>query len=315
MPSTITHEYHYRDVYKKTSKAFKNNYSEELYRSYSAGSQGHDAYFFLDFWNLPEFKKKSAKAELLQDDKFQDLCIELSRLIIEETDGTNKEIRLILYGYILHHILDSHVHPYIIYETQKSNLHAQAESYLDEWMIGSREEKKANYYPIHKLIPKMPRLKSETKDILSRAFKKIYKLENFGEDYERGLRQVPIFLRLFRYDPTGIKKFGYHLVDLTHLSKTKYYWLSYHNRFTNYEYYLNGEKRTWYNPVDAKTPKNESFKELYNQAVEEGAHIISKLEEALNSKTSTQELKKIIPRISANPIKKEGKRLTNIEVR
>ena len=315
MPSTITHEYHYRDVYEKTSKAFKESYPEKLYLSYSASSQGHDTYFFLDFWNLPKFKKKSAKAELLQDDKFQDLCVELSKMIIEEIDRADKEIRLILYGYILHHILDSLVHPYIIYETERLGVHAQAESYLDEWMIEKREDKKAKHYPVHKLIPKIPKFKNETKNILNRTFFKIYGIENFGRDYERGLRQVPTFLRLFRYDLTGLKEFGYHLVDLTHLSKTKYYWLSYHNRFPNYEYYLNEERRKWYNPVDDKTPRNESFKDLYDRAVEEGAHIISKLEEALSSKASPQELKRIIPRISANPISKEGKRLTNYKVK
>ena len=58
MPSTLTHEYFYRDVYHNTNKNFKKTYNEHTYRNFSVGSQGHDALFFYNFWNLPKFMER-----------------------------------------------------------------------------------------------------------------------------------------------------------------------------------------------------------------------------------------------------------------
>lgn len=52
MPSTITHEYYYRDIYAHTNDSFKNAFDIGTYRKYSSFAQGHDAFFFLNFWNL-----------------------------------------------------------------------------------------------------------------------------------------------------------------------------------------------------------------------------------------------------------------------
>lgn len=309
MPSTITHEYYYRDIYEYTSDAFKKTYPKDFYRTYSAGSQGHDAYFFLDFWNLPQFKKKCDRASSLQDERFQNLCVDLIKSIIEDEGTDNKQIKLLLYGYILHHLLDSYVHPYIIYETENFKIHAPVESYLDERMIKEREKTDPTRFPVHKMIPKIPRFSKETKDILDKSFLKIYGIPNFGVTYERALRQVPIFLRLFRYDPLGIKMLGYRLVDFTHISKTDYYWLSYKDKFPGYERFLNDEHREWYHPNTGEISTS-SFKELYDRAVLEGAHIISELEDAITNKLDEKKLYKIIPKISANPLIKNGVKVT-----
>lgn len=109
MPSTITHEYYYRDVYGKTYRNFKKIYGMDDYRRYSSGAQGHDALFFSDFWKLYEFNTKRDKAIFIQDHKFQNLCLKLIQNIEERNLKDSKEIKLLLYGYMLHHILDAYM--------------------------------------------------------------------------------------------------------------------------------------------------------------------------------------------------------------
>lgn len=315
MPSTITHEYHYRDVYDKTSETFKKTYDFEFYMKYSVVAQGHDAMFFSKFWEIHRLKKRKDILLRLGNENFKELCVEIIRLIREKDALNSKEIKLILYGYIIHHILDSVAHPYIIYCFEKEDLHADGESSIDKLMIGIKEGQKPNTFPVHRLIKKMPDASMQTKEIISEAFKNIYGIDNFGNTYISALRNVPIFLRLFRYDPTGIKKFGYNIIDSTHLFNQRFSWLSYKLEYDSNVDYLNQQKKLWINPIDSKIQSTSSFLELYDLAVDEAAKIISSLEEAIINNVPLKEINKIIPNVSSLHGLECGKKLiyTNLK--
>ena len=111
MPGTVTHEYFYRDVYSQTSNNFKKKFPLEEYRKYSVGAQGHDALFFYNFWDLPGFMKRRDIVLNIGNNKFQDLCSEYIKVIIELNQKNSNESELLLYGYIMHHLL---IHFYIL---------------------------------------------------------------------------------------------------------------------------------------------------------------------------------------------------------
>ncbi len=299
MPSSITHEYHYRDVYKYTTNDFKNSFDIETYRKYSLFAQGHDALFFLDFWNLLEQKNHHKKAIYLQDHDFKKICLELIELIRTYNLEESKELKLMLYGFITHHILDSVAHPYIIYETKNFGLHEAVESYIDGKMIEKKEQEEFRKYPVHRIIPSLPEINQSTIQVINEAFYNVYQYKNFGNDYIRALHQVNPFLYFLRYDPIGVKKFGYNIVDRMNLTKTKYSWLSYYNKLEGYDKYLNEEHRPWINPVDNNIVSTESFDELYEKAIYKTAIILSEIEEAIENGASMEEFEKIIPDISA----------------
>lgn len=299
MPSTITHCYHHRDVYDICSSSFKYQYPEEFYHLHSVFAQGHDALFFSNFWKLCEFNKKRNQAIYLQDHKFQDFCVEFASLIKDYGLEDAKSLKLLLYGYIMHHILDSYVHPYIIYETGTSGMHELVESYIDKYMMEKREGKDSGKYKVHKMMAKPPRLEGCELKLVNEAFFNTYGFENFGKTYIDALNQVNLFLRLFRYDPTGIKDWGYRLIDKANLTSLRFSFLSYNHDYSGFEYYLNEELRKWFNPCDENITSISSFFELYWNAVEDAAKIISELEIAINDKGSTTEIRDIVPNVSA----------------
>lgn len=299
MPSTITHEYFYRDVYNHSSNNFKKMYSKDFYNSYSVSGQGHDALFFHNFWNIPDFYIRKKIILNLENNNFRKLCVDYIEQIFKNELQFSKDTKLILYGYILHHILDSYAHPYINYETTIENLHEEVESYLDQWMIKKREKSNPYKYPVHKIIPSLPSVSKETIKVISNSFESVYDLENFGKIYINSLKQVKLFLRLFRYDFTGIKKLGYNIIDTTHLFNLTFSWLSYRTKYIDFQKYLNEEHREWGNPIDEKIISTESFIDLYCDALEEGSKIISNLEEAIVNNATTQEIREIIPNKSA----------------
>lgn len=299
MPSTITHEYCYRDVYEYTNDTFKNNFDIETYRKYSSFAQGHDTLFFLNFWNLLEQGKNHKIVSYLQDHNFKEICLELISLIRKYDLEDSKELKLMLYGFITHHILDSFAHPYIIHETEGRRLHLAVESYIDGWMIEQRENANPRKYKIHKIIPGLPKLDKSTVQVINEAFNNVYQFKNFGNDYVRALNQVNPFLYCFRYDKTGIKKLGYHLIDNVSLKKSNYFWLSYNNKFEGYEKFLNEEHRLWVNPADRNITSTESFFELYKKAMVVSAKILSSIEEKIRDGSSIDEFEEIIPDVSA----------------
>lgn len=299
MPSTITHEYYYRDVYDRTNNTFKNTFDMETYRKYSLFAQGHDAFLFLNFWNLFQQRRNFEKVNYMQDHDFKDICLELIQLIRTYGLEDSKELKLMLYGFIMHHILDSTIHPYIIYEAEKFGLHAAVESYLDRWMIEKNEESNPKKYPVHKIIPTLPEVEPSTIQVINEAFFHVYHYRNFGSNYIKALHQVNPFLYLFRYDPMGIKKIGYHMVDQVYPTDSKYFWLSYHNQFEGYSQYLNDEHRVWMNPVDSSIVSTESFVELYERAILESVRILNDLEEAIRNDARFEDFEKIIPDVSA----------------
>lgn len=299
MPSTITHEYCYRDVYEYTNNTFKNNFDMETYRKYSSFAQGHDTLFFLDFWNLFKQKSYHEKAKYLQDHDFKKICLELISLIREYGLEESQELKLMLYGFITHHILDSIVHPYIIYETENSGLHLAVESYIDSQMIERYENENPRKYKVHKIIPNLPEIETSTIRVIDEAFFNIYQYKDFGKNYIKALHQINPFLYLFRYDSVGIKKLGYNIVDKIVPTESKYFWLSYNNKFEGYSRYLNEEHRLWINQVDSNITSNESFSELYEKAIYESARILSDIEEGIENGASMDDFERIIPDVSA----------------
>ena len=84
------------------------------------------------------------------------------------------------------------------------------------------------------------------------------------------------FYRIFRYDPTGIKKGFYSIIDLiTHKTVNRVSPLSYHMK--SKKEFLNLDHNVWYNPTDKRTKSNESFLELYTKALDKAANMITEL--------------------------------------
>lgn len=166
-------------------------------------------------------------------------------------------------------------------------------------MIEQREESNPRKYKVHKIIPNLPEIETSTIRVIDEAFFNIYRYKDFGKNYIKALHQINSFLYLFRYDSVGIKKLGYNIVDKTYIKKSKYFWLSYNNKFKGYSKYLNEEHRLWINPVDSNITSNESFSELYEKAMIVSAKILSSIEEKIRDGSSIDEFEEIIPDVSA----------------
>lgn len=242
--------------------------------------QGHDLLFFIKLKDLPKSENNSKIVKVLQDNDFDKLVKEYLKVIGENNNDI--DLKSFLYGYIVHHIVDSCFHPYIIYETgdykhteetkKYYGKHHIMESIIDSLMVPDINN-------IHKTIPKIKnnkKLKTKTEEV----FYDVYNINNVGNLLVNNMKNVKGFLRFYREDKTGMKRLGYLIIDK--ILDKRYEFLSFHYPKGYLSLDLN-QKKDWYNPVDNKKHYS-SIMDLYNESLNKAYEIIKKIDESLENK-------------------------------
>ena len=303
MPSTITHSYFMNDVYDHLSVKNKELlYSDKKWLQTTG--QGMDVTYFN---NVMFPWRKGLDIRLfgawLHYNKTYDVFKTLIDYIKYNEYYNNSEVMAFLYGLICHYSLDKTTHPYIIYKTGKYHKHdksthkynmehSKMESLIDEYFIKEREHIKPYEYKCYKILDTRS-LSKRTKEVIDFTFKESCGRENFSIDYEKSIKDMKLFYRVFRYDPTGLKLLLYKFVDLicppTFRKKQA---ISYHNKLKDVDDLLNLNHHTWYNPVN-KEKHNESFLDLYIIAMQDAIYMIENINKYIYDDKKI-DLKKVI---------------------
>lgn len=290
MPSSVTHSYFVKDVYNRLT--FKNKLSLNNFIVYG---QGPDPYFFYNFHLSKKSKEIHKINKAMQHSKVNEHFITLINYINEKNYYSNPLVLSYLYGQICHFVLDTTIHPFIIYqagsyneknkETYKYNgNHEKIEYYIDIHLISKREKVNPSKYKVYKEIFKFDTFNNELNDVIDNVIAKVYNFNNVSTIYYKCLKDMKKFYYVFNYDPTGIKKAVYTLMDFIcpdNIVKKKE--LSFHIKPDSNLEYLNLNKETWKHPCDGKE-NNYSFFELYNSAIDKVVNIINEVNEMLENK-------------------------------
>ena len=103
MAGTMTHFKFMNDLSKKIN--FKGNMNLFL-----MAGQGHDLLFFVRLKDFFNYSKRKEVAKIIAESRFKNLVLEWQKEILKNND---ENLKILLYGYIAHHILDSYIHPWI----------------------------------------------------------------------------------------------------------------------------------------------------------------------------------------------------------
>ena len=141
MSSSVTHYYFGLDVLEKSNSRIKRKINSSL-NLFKIFCQGPDPYFFYDFHLTKTSKSIYEINRAMQHSKVNNHFISLINYINQKNYYSNSQVVAYLYGQICHFVLDSTMHPYIIYiagkydknvsNTYKYNgLHEEMEYYID----------------------------------------------------------------------------------------------------------------------------------------------------------------------------------------
>lgn len=291
MPSSITHAYFANDLLNDLK--IGNDKIDSKKVNYFA--QCTDPFHF--YRVLMPWKRNRKKIQLFTHTFHSSNCGNflalLTQKIKEQNLQSNKEIVSFLYGFTAHYILDSTMHPYIIYhsgifipkqkQTHKYNsIHNEMEMYLDHYLYEKREQAKFKNYKSHKELFQLTPLSKECQVLLDDTIAQIYHFENFSKYYYQSLKDMRFVFHYLRYDPYGILEKAYIVFDKVMPSSVlNAKFLSFHYIPENAYQYLNNNHQMWAYPWKPSKKSHQSFDELYETARKKGNQVLKEIDNYL----------------------------------
>lgn len=292
MASTITHAYFIMDVYDKLDTRLKSFLidKKELLKT---SSQCMDVLFFYNITKFNKGKRIRDFGEYFHDNNTYEFYETLINYIKYNGYGSNKDVMAFLYGMLSHYILDSNIHPFIIYKTGNKNmLHPEVESYFDNYLIRLKEGIIPYKFKCYNYCFNVKKLDNTLKEVINFTYKEVFDINNMSKFYLKSIKDMKSFYKIFRYDPTGIKYKFYKFVDLVcPKSFRRKSPLSYHLKID--ESYYNLDHKTWYNPTTKKIKSNKSILEIYTHSLNEAVTTINNINEYIyNDKGNLKDILK-----------------------
>lgn len=292
MPATITHSYFMKDLY----EVLPDNITSKIDLNRSKMfAQSTDSIMFYNLLSIKPSHNLRKFQYYFHTHKTNDFFINLLDYV-KEHNIDDKDTYSFIVGFITHFVLDSNIHPYIIYktgffdkkkkETYKYNgIHHFMETFLDNDLIKRRENTDPYKFNISKFCFDTKKFSNDLNNTIDYTFYTTFNIKNMSYKYYRSLKQMKTYLRLFRMDRFGIKKFSYKIIDtFTPRSMFRFEAVSYHLPLEDKHNYLNNNHTMWKNPVDDNITSTESFVDLYLRSLEEARNISIKIFEYLNGK-------------------------------
>ncbi len=282
MPDCLTHIFMAEDVKRKIKADFAFNLDYFI-----LGSQGPDPFFYYNYYpwkktnNIDKFGSKMHKHKTK-------LFLEN---LIKVSTNSSVELKSYALGFLCHYSLDTTAHPYIYNVTgnytdkntkKYRGNHLKLERGIDAILL-KRKNINPRFYRLNGYFS----LKFLNDDFISKLniiYEKTYQMNNMGEIYSHSYTDFQSNFKILVYDPLGIKKVFYSIVDMFTSGTMMYKNLTYNANLTKYDY-MNTKHTTWKHPVTG-VESNKSFDDLYNEAVEKAVSLLDSTIMLFNGESS-----------------------------
>ncbi|GGF16187.1 hypothetical protein GCM10010954_13530 [Halobacillus andaensis] len=221
------------------------------------GAQGPDPFFYYNFW--PKIKDRGVNdlGLTLHKEKCGDFLIDL----IKQGASFKNNKQAYILGFVSHHILDRITHPYVHYKAgYEGNKHQALEVAIDTLML----EKHRHIQTWQTAVSPLIRLKrAERKEIaswLKPTIEKHYSPGHLPKHFiEKSFKDMAVAQRVL-FDPYGWKNkwLGSMVSSFSH------------QPISDRADYLNTNRYSWRHSATYE-PYNESFEDLYHQALKEAS--------------------------------------------
>ena len=283
MPATVTHAYFSNDVYDILPNQIKERISLSRIKMFG---QGTDPLMFYHLFSVKPGKKIRLMQRVCHRQHTRDFFCQFIEDIKKSHLEEDSDVCSFLCGFICHYVLDSTIHPFVIYKTgnfdkhnkvtyKYNNLHLFMETYLDNHLIRKREHQNPYSFSIVKYSFDLAPFSSGLNQVICSSFDKVYHVSNMDSIYYQALKDMKFSLRVFRQDRFGIKKFFYKLADtFTPRRCFRFEAISYHYTMHPAYDFLNFKHRLWRNPTTYSITSHDSFYDLYIKSLKLAKKII-----------------------------------------
>lgn len=299
MPFITTHSHFAKKVLEKTDTTITNAFKKKQ-NMYELFAQGFDPFIFYEFFKL---KKVDLQGHCHRKDT-DTFFLNFIKKIKEKNLQQDPSVLASLYGHLTHYVLDSTIHPFIVYktgeyrkekpETLKYNgLHNKMEMQIDAFLYEQQYHLPYKNFKIHKHLITREKFNKNLMNLLNEIYQETFSIKNGGEKYQKGCNIMYFSYKFLIVDKTGIKKFFYRLFDkITPKKENVYENFSAHITHINSSIF-NNEHKAWYNPWNKKE-STESFFDLYDKALDTCTSLFEATYKFINNEISEIEYKKVL---------------------
>lgn len=288
MPGPMVHLIFYRQLKARLSR--ETDAALPAYDDFSIFAQGHDLLIYHDFYKIAAGGRGRLYGNIelsrrLQEERFPAFiaaCLEAAQALGALEDPA---VRLFIGpGYAAHHLLDAYTHPFLIYSAgdhirnpaNPTWAHGIAENLLDIHMMEAASGQDCRRAPVHRAFAfRRGQAGKRLEAVLDRALEEVYGFSGGGALFCRAMSQVRWYMRMFKYDPTGVKARIFDGLDPLLKGTASF---SYHRDAARVRPFLNEIHREWRNPMDGARRSRASFRELYDAALEKSAEVVERLD-------------------------------------
>ncbi|MBO8156152.1 MAG: zinc dependent phospholipase C family protein [Bacillaceae bacterium] len=235
----------------------------DAYNHLKLGAQGPDPFFYHNFWPW----KKDDRVNEIGSRIHTECCGPFLMDLIEAGKEKSTETKAFILGFVTHHILDRHTHPYIHYRAgYEANKHQELEVIIDTLMMDRFRNFQTWKVPVYKEIDIGRNITKEIEQLLHHTIQTYFpeNIEQISKNFiQESYRDMKLALKIL-FDPYRWKN-----TLLSSLISSFSHQPLKHNLD-----YLNEDRKTWHHPA-TNEPKTESFLDLYERAKAEGLTIIS----------------------------------------
>lgn len=293
MPATITHAYFAKDVFDILPSNIKNTIDYSRIKMFG---QSMDSLMFYNITSIFPGKKIRDFAGVFHRNKSQEYFVNLIKYIKEKELYTDMDVCSYLAGMICHYVLDSTVHPFVIYKTgifdkkiantyKYNNVHEFMEIFIDNDMVKRREHINPYTFRLDKFCFNMRKFSPKLNECIDESFRETFGIKNMSKIYYKATKQMKSILYWFRRDVYGTKKSFYKLIDTFTTKKMfRFECISYHYPLEDRHNYLNSDHSLWRNPTSYNMTSNESFVELYVKSIKAAKVLICASFDYINGK-------------------------------
>ncbi|MCA0983912.1 zinc dependent phospholipase C family protein [Halobacillus yeomjeoni] len=224
------------------------------------GAQGPDPFFYHDFWPFKAGKNVEDVGMRLHTEKCGLVLLDM----IERGASEKNKLQAFILGFVSHHILDRHTHPYIHFHSgYEENKHQKLEVLIDTLMLARYMKKQTWKSPVHKQIKlggNRKLISGFMMTVLDQHFPEM--MTSYPPGFiEQSYKDMEMAQRIL-YDPYGWKNkwFGEMVSSFSH------------QPVKGTADYLNIQRNAWKHSA-TNEERFESFLDLYETALQEGEQL------------------------------------------
>ena len=282
MPATVTHAFFAKDVFDILPTDIREMCDVDRVKMFG---QSVDSLMFYNLFSILPGKSIRKFDKEFHRTHTRDFFLNVLHFMRDHSIDDSDTYSFLI-GFICHYVLDSTLHPYVLYKTgyfQKgkretykyNNIHDFMETFIDNDMIRRRENTNPYFFNIGSYCFDLSEFSTSLKQTIQYSFYNTFHRSQMDKIYYKSLKQMKRALMTFRRDPYGIKKFFYKLADtFTTNGCFRFEAISYHYPLDDRHNFLNANHTLWRNPTTYDMTSTESFVDLYLKSIKKAKVLI-----------------------------------------